>query len=146
MAEEAPRGKVQTNAFMSDKPRLVARGSIGAFQTRQHLQGTWQELITFRSGTMEKVEFVELLLFAAILLAAIVVPLAIAQIFEYFAFLPCGEIDEPLLLVLLRELGEARFERAPAIGAQLLAGNFKMDLDPRQTRTQRLLQAAPGIP
>lgn len=94
---------------------------------------------------MKQVQFIQVALFASILLAAVLLPLAIAEIFKYLAFLPRIEVDEPLLLVLPREVGEARFQRLSAIRAEFFANDFQVNLDPSQARPKRLLQATPCI-
>jgi hypothetical protein len=98
-----------------------------------------------RSGAMKKVQFVELALFASVLLAAVFVPLAVSKIFKYFALLPRVEIDESLLRVLLREIRKASLQGAPAIRPEPLAGNFQVNFDSGQTGAERLLEAAARI-
>ncbi len=89
--------------------------------------------------------FVDLLLFPAILLAAVLFPFAIAEIFEDFALLPGVEIDEPLLFVLLREVREARFEGLFAVRAEFFARRLQLKLDARQAAAEGLLQTAPRV-
>jgi hypothetical protein len=89
--------------------------------------------------------FVDLLLLPAILLAAVIFPFSIAQIFEDFALLARIEIDEPLLFVLLREVREARFEGLFAVRAKFFASRLQLKIDARQAPTEGLLQAAARI-
>ena len=89
--------------------------------------------------------FVDLLLFPAILLAAVLFPFAIAEIFEDFALLAGVQIDEPLLFVLLREVREARFEGLFAVRAEFFARRLQLKLDARQAGAEGLLQTAPRV-
>ncbi len=98
-----------------------------------------------RSGTMQQMQFVQVALFSPILRAAVIVPLAIAEVFEDFA-LPAGiEINQPLLLVLLREIRKAGIKPLPPVRAKFLTSGLQMDLDSRQARSKCFLQSAPRV-
>ena len=90
-------------------------------------------------------KFIEARLFAARLLLAIFIPLALAEVVENFPLLPGRPISDPLSLLLSFELLELGFERLLSIGAKSFADGVELNFGPCHAERKSLVHAPAGI-
>jgi hypothetical protein len=112
-------------------------------------RGTRQELFSRRIAAAKKIEFVKDALFATRLFAEVILQLALAQTFQYFALLPRHAISGLLRLVLPPQSCQSCLERPPIIQPNGFAGTLELNLHTRCTSGEALTQVLPrriGLP